>query len=81
MRIKVFEKFFPNERFKNYSPSFYNKELDINLRELEFQDQELEKQLRSQRLNKSKEMMDFVLTEAKHHVLMKKLGKYYTDDL
>jgi hypothetical protein len=76
--MKVFEKFFPNERFKNYSPSYYNKEMEIDLREIENRDNEVEKELRSQRLQKPKEMMAFILTEAKDRVLTQLYGPYHS---
>jgi hypothetical protein len=79
-RMKVFEKFYPNERFKNYSPSYYNKEMLIDLREVEREDNELEKDLRSQRLQKPKEMMDFILSEAKNRVLTQIYGPYYCEE-
>lgn len=79
MRIKVFEKFFPNERFKNFSPSYYDAEMKIDLREVERLDNELEKELRSQRLCHPKDMMQFILSEAKHRVLTSIYGPYYSN--
>lgn len=52
----------------------------IDLREVEKQDNELETELRSQRLHKPKEMMDFILSEAKNRVLAKIYGPYYCVD-
>jgi hypothetical protein len=49
--LKVFEKFYPNERFKDYSPSYYNREMLIDLRAVEKEDNELEKYLKSRRLD------------------------------
>ncbi len=39
------------------------------MKQIEIEDNELEKELRSQRLHKPKEMMEFILGEAKHRVL------------
>jgi len=62
-RKRVFEKFFPNERFKNFSPTFCNSEDDIDMTQVERDDNKLEKALRSKRLHTPKEMMKFILTE------------------
>ena len=50
------------------------------MREVERLDNELEKDLRSQRLQKPKEMMEFILTEAKNRVLTRIYGPYYCEE-
>jgi hypothetical protein len=68
-RRQVFEKFFPNERFKNFSPSHYNDDAEIDMQALVKRDNAKEKSLRSTRLNKPKEMMSFILEVAVDNAL------------
>jgi hypothetical protein len=52
--------------------------MEIDLREIETLDNEVEKELRSQRLQKPKDMMAFILTEAKSRVLTQMYGPYHS---
>jgi hypothetical protein len=62
-RRAVFQKLFPEERFKNFSPVHIDMESEIDMAALEKQDREVEKALRSKRLNKAKDMMAFICAE------------------
>lgn len=63
-RRAVFQKLFPEERFKNYSPVHVDMESDIDMVAVEKLDREVEKALRSKRLHKPRDIMRFVCSES-----------------
>ena len=67
-RKAVFEKLFPEERFKNFSPVYIDIEADIDMVEVERADNRVEKELRSRRLHEPREIMAFVCAESVERV-------------